>query len=139
MITRALAGFLCLEVLVVAAGLTACAGEDSGSGGGAPGLPTTVPSTPVDQIGSWDDGSQTFARTYHIRPPGQTYGTGDGSSWTNAYADLPENLERGARYLLASGDYDQTTPQGDEPYTDYTFDDAEDGDGFIAACCWSDL
>jgi hypothetical protein len=101
-------------------------------GSGGHGLPAAVPATPVDQIGAWDDGGTAFAKTYHVRPPGRTYGTGDGSSWTNAYADLPAQLERGARYLLAAGDYDETIPQGDEPYTDHSFADPENGEQFIA-------
>jgi hypothetical protein len=48
----------------------------------------------------------SFNQTLFVRPPGSTYGTGDGSSWTNAFSDLPENLVRGTKYYLASGNYD---------------------------------
>ncbi len=47
----------------------------------------------------------TFSQTFYIRPPGAVYGTGDGSSWTNAFSELPENLVRGAKYYFASGTY----------------------------------
>jgi len=39
-------------------------------------------------------------------------GRGDGTNWTNAFTALPEELERGAVYLVADGSY-----------PDYTFDD----------------
>ena len=99
---------------------------------GQANVPPPPTPTPVGDIGAWDDGSQTFAHTFYVRPPGQSYGTGDGSSWTNAFSDLPSRLVRGAKYLVASGEYDEATPQGDEPYDDHTFDDPEDGEQFIA-------
>jgi len=47
-------------------------------------------------------------------------GTGDGSDWTNAYDDLPTQLERGATYYIADG-----------AYGGYTFDDPENGTQYI--------
>jgi hypothetical protein len=43
-------------------------------------------------------------------------GSGDGSSWSNAYPELPPELERGHAYFVATG-----------AYPEYTFDDAPDG------------
>ena len=93
---------------------------------------TPIPPMAIDQIGGWDTGSPTFTSTFYVRPPGQTYGTGDGSSWTHALADLPKSLTRGAMYYVAAGDYDETVPDGDTPYDDHVFDDPEQGDQFIA-------
>lgn len=56
-------------------------------------------------VGAWDRTYPGFTRVYCVRPPGRTYGTGDGSRWTHAFAGLPERLERGAKYYLASGEY----------------------------------
>jgi hypothetical protein len=65
-----------------------------------------APSGPPDEaVGSWDAEPRRFARDLHVRPPGGTYGRGDGSDWSNALAGLPASLERGTRYLVASGEY----------------------------------
>ena len=127
MLVRTLAAAGPIGAMTLFGALTSC-GNDAARGT----RDSEVDSTAVDDIGAWDNGKQEFAKTYCVRPPGPTYGAGDGSSWTDAFADLPEELERGARYLVASGNYDETAPQGDEPYTDYAFDDREDGDQFIA-------
>jgi hypothetical protein len=63
----------------------------TGGGGGSP--PSTLGPTP------------SYDATYCVRPPGTTYGAGDGSTWSDALSGIPEDLERGARYLIASGDY----------------------------------
>lgn len=73
--------------------------------------------------------SYSFSQSFYVRPPGATYGTGDGSSWTNAFSDLPENLTRGAKYYLASGNYD--TGDFEEGYAWQTFDDGEADGLFI--------
>jgi hypothetical protein len=112
-----------------AAWLVGCGGS---SDRGEATIPPLPPPTPVGDIGAWDDGSQSFSQTFYVRPPGQSYGTGDGSSWTNAFSDLPPSLVRGAKYFVASGEYDEVTPQGNEPYVDHSFEDPEDGDKFIA-------
>jgi hypothetical protein len=44
-------------------------------------------------------------------------GSGDGSTWADAFTDLPATLERGAAYMV-----------GDGSYAGYTFDDPESGD-----------
>ncbi|MBN1609636.1 MAG: right-handed parallel beta-helix repeat-containing protein, partial [Polyangiaceae bacterium] len=127
MFMRTLSAARAIGAMALFGGLTSCGNRD------AKGTPDAEgDSMPAEDIGAWDDGKQQFAKTQYVRPPGRTYGAGDGSSWTDAFADLPEELERGARYLVASGNYDETTPRDDEPYTDYTFDDREDGDRFIA-------
>lgn len=66
----------------------------------------------------------SYATTYHVRPPGQDYGTGDGSSWTNALSGIPEELERGARYLLSAGQFV-------DPGGGFTFDDPVAGEEYI--------
>jgi hypothetical protein len=47
-----------------------------------------------------DAGAQN---TYYVKAGGA--GTKDGSSWANAYSDLPGTLVRGATYYMASGTY----------------------------------
>lgn len=85
--------------------------------------------TPVDDIGSWDAEPHTFSETFHVRPPGEVYGAGDGSSWTNAFSGLPDELIRGARYLVAAGEY------YDGPWSDrffhHVFDHATEGEQYI--------
>jgi hypothetical protein len=127
MLTRTRAAAGALGAMALFGAMASCGKADSNGGRGSGSN-----SMPAEEIGAWDDGKQEFTNTYCVRPPGQSYGAGDGSSWNDAFADLPEELERGARYLLASGNYDQSTPEGDEPYTDYAFDDPEDGERFIA-------
>ena len=46
--------------------------------------------------------------------------SGNGSDWTNAYGNLPENLTRGDTYYMADGSYGS-----------YTFDDANSGTQII--------
>ncbi len=67
--------------------------------------------------------SHTFTQTFYVRPPGQYYGNGDGSSWANAFSDLPETLTRGAVYYLASGNYDVEAVS--QYYVWHKFDDPE--------------
>ena len=55
---------------VLIAGPVSCGGNEDPEGSN--GLPAAIASTPVDQIGEWDDGSQTFTKTFHVRPPGGT-------------------------------------------------------------------
>lgn len=60
-----------------------------------------------------------FAQSvYYVRPGAS--GSNDGSSWTNAYTQLPASLKRGATYYLADGSYGS-----------YTFDDPASGSSFI--------
>jgi hypothetical protein len=84
---------------------------------------------PSEPVGRWDETPQTFSRTFHVRPPGATYGSGDGSSWTNAFSGLPEDLVRDAKYYVASGEY------YDGPWADrffqYEFDDPLSGEQSI--------
>lgn len=115
--------------LVSALALASGCSSDPDRGGET--SPTPTPSTPVGDIGAWDDGSISFSQTFHVRPPGASYGTGDGSSWTNALSDLPATLVRGARYLVAAGQYDEATVVGDEPYVDHSFEDPEQDELFI--------
>jgi hypothetical protein len=82
----------------------------------------------VGEIGAWADALPAFSTTYHVRPPGGSHGAGDGSSWTDALSGLPGKLERGARYLIASGDYYEGPP--DDGYH-RELDDPEQGELFI--------
>jgi hypothetical protein len=68
-----------------------------------------------------------FSRGDVLLAPGDSYyvregatGLGDGSDWTNAYTELPVDLERGTTYYLADG-----------TYPIYTFDDPLDGEMYI--------
>lgn len=82
----------------------------------------------VDQIGMWEQHDPVFDTTYYVRPPGQTYGIGDGSSWEDAFSGLPEVRVRGARYLFASGEYFEPAAGLVE---NYVFDDPDDSERFI--------
>ncbi len=86
-------------------------------------------SVPVAEIGQWDNSPYNFSQTFYVRPPGAVYGIGDGSSWENAFSSLPENLIRGAKYYLASGDYD--TGPFEEYYEYHSFKDDEVADLYI--------
>jgi len=80
---------------------------------------------------TWGEADELpFAVEYHVRPPGETYGIGDGSSWTDALSDLPAELERGARYYLASGTYYAGAAEAYDVY--HRFADPEAGDEYIA-------
>ncbi|MBF0227743.1 MAG: hypothetical protein HQK76_20025 [Desulfobacterales bacterium] len=72
---------------------------------------------------------RSFSMIFYVRPPGQTYGTGDGSSWSNAFSNLPKNLIRGSKYYMAFGDYDLG------PFTTYyeyhSFNDPEEDELYI--------
>lgn len=71
----------------------------------------------------------SFTHSFYVRPPGATYGSGDGSSWSNAFTNLPENLIRGARYFLAAGNYD--IGEASKGYVWHKFNDEENEDLFI--------
>lgn len=105
-------------------------GEDSGTQTENEG--PDVASDEVDaeyaQTGAWEATVPRFTATYYVRPPGQTDGIGDGSSWENAFPGLPEVRVRGARYLFAAGDYHVT---GSERVETYVLDDPEAGEAFI--------
>ena len=92
-------------------------GGASGTGGGTAATGGGAPA-PVGP-------SPTYDTTYHVRPPSQTYGASDGTSWENAFSGLPDELERGARYLIASGDYRT------ESHETVEFDDAPDAEVYI--------
>ena len=62
--------------------------------------------------------SNAFATVYYVRA-GAT-GDDTGLNWDDAYTQLPEDLERGATYYIADGEY-----------SSYTFDDEEDGEKYI--------
>lgn len=55
---------------------------------------------------------------YYINPSAS--GNGDGSNWTNAFTAIPDNLERGAIYYVADGNYGSVT-----------FDDDAHGEKYI--------
>ncbi len=85
---------------------------------------------PVDEVGAWDAQPHTFSRTYHVRPPDETYGTGDGSSWTNALSGLPPALERDAKYFVAAGDY-YDGPYDDDRFFQVEFEVPHDGERYV--------
>jgi hypothetical protein len=69
--------------------------------------PTATPTPITDQ-----------KKVYYIRQGAN--GANDGADWINAYTKLPDVLERGATYYIASG-----------TYPSYKFDDPEIGDSYI--------
>ena len=102
-------GILIFCILV--SSLSGCGGGGKGKGnhdggGASPGLPSDDPIIPE-------------GKAFYIRL-GAT-GANDGSDWNNAWTELPDVLERGATYYIASG-----------TYPSYYFDDPEDGDTYIA-------
>jgi hypothetical protein len=80
------------------------------------------------QTGEWEKSIPDFEATYHVRPPGETYGASDGSTWQDAFSGLPEVRERGARYLFAAGDYFDPSLDRVE---NYVLDDPDDEDRYI--------
>ncbi|MBN1772283.1 MAG: right-handed parallel beta-helix repeat-containing protein [Deltaproteobacteria bacterium] len=94
-----------------------------------PGTPIGEDPGEPEPVGAWDEVPRAYSRTLHVRPPGATYGAGDGSTWADALSGLPGTLERGTRYLLAAGDY------YDGPWPDrffqLEFETPEDGDRFV--------
>ncbi|MBN2528993.1 MAG: right-handed parallel beta-helix repeat-containing protein [Deltaproteobacteria bacterium] len=112
---RLLAAFLILST-------TACGKNES---------PFNGSSSDDDQeafIANWVQTIGTPSQDLYIRPPGQVYGNGDGSSWENAFAGLPETRVRGARYFFAAGDYfDQSLGRVEN----FVLDDAVQGELFI--------
>ncbi len=65
-----------------------------------------------------DTANKKSKSQYHVRA--DATGANDGSNWTNAYTELPDDLERGSTYYIASG-----------TYSSYTFDDAVSGSLYI--------
>lgn len=116
----------CCALAALFLGLVACSStEDSsgsgGSGGGAGGGAAASGGAPPTPAGP----TPTFAVTYHVRPPGSVYGSGDGTTWEDAYSGIPDTLERGARYLVATGDYRTAD------HATLELDDAPDGEQYI--------
>ena len=107
------------RALAIALLLAACGGDDdargsSGDGGGGGdgdgSTPGPADASPIDC---------TEVVCHYVRAgadPG-----GDGSDWSQAFAELPDELERGQVYYLAPGDY-----------PGYRFDDTASGDEVIA-------
>ena len=117
------------SVHFIAAGLLilwfiGCGREESGT---FPGGATE--DNEVSLIGAWLSEEIAYTDTRYIRPPGQVYGSGNGSSWDNAHSGIPAQLERGTQYWLASGDYYIEDPVADDPV--YEFDDDDTGAAFI--------
>ena len=105
--------------------LAQCGGsDDSSSGNVGSGEDDDV----VDQIGAWASSLPEPSVTFCVRPPGETYGAGDGSSWSDAFAGLPEQRVRGARYYFAAGEYH--VPDTGQVET-YVLDDPDEGDQMI--------
>jgi len=115
--------------------LAACSGESNEGSGGATVTPTGVGGGTGGTGGTTSTGGAGGAgggggslpiptdcsavSCYFVRSDAS--GTADGSDWTDAFLELPDDLERGAVYLVADGDY-----------PDYTFDDEVDGDQLIS-------
>jgi len=101
-------------------------GESSGSGGsksgGSSGSGGSKDGGSIGDKGggSGDDkGDKPSPRnTYYIRQGAG--GTNNGIDWNNALTELPDVLERGATYYIASG-----------TYPSYKFDDPEQGNAYI--------
>ncbi|MBN2191319.1 MAG: right-handed parallel beta-helix repeat-containing protein [Polyangiaceae bacterium] len=93
---------------------------------------TPIGATPIAtaEIGAWVRELPAFDQTLYVRPPGQTYGAGDGSSWTDAISGFPAELARGTEYLFAAGDY-YDGPYGDDRYFQHEFVEAEAGSAYI--------
>jgi hypothetical protein len=87
------------------AGAAGGTGGVGGSGGAGGGQPTITDCSAVTCF---------FVRS-------DATGAGDGSDWTDAFLELPDDLLRGAVYLVADG-----------TYPGYTFDDEVDGDQLIS-------
>jgi len=65
-----------------------------------------------------DDGGLISKVIYYVHS--EATGSNDGSNWTNAFNELPPDLERGATYLIADG-----------TYAGYDFDNPETGSDII--------
>lgn len=101
----------------------------AGCRGASPHIGGGKDDTLVGEIGLWEHAPPQFSEAFYVRPPGQTYGVGDGTSWDNALPGLPEELVRGARYYLAAGDYYEGPPS--DRYHSHVLDDPEDGERVI--------
>lgn len=91
------------------------AGGRRGAFGGTAAAPALLPASSP---------TPTYDATYCVRPPGATYGAGDGTSWDAAFSGLPPALERGARYLISAGDFR-------DPGGPRALEDPLDGEAFI--------
>jgi len=119
-------GWICL-VATLGLGLGLLAG--AGCRGPSPHIGGSADDSRVEEIGIWNQTYVQFTEAYYVRPPGQSYGVGDGSNWSNALSGLPEDLVRGARYFLAAGDYYVGPPP--DRYHAHVLDDPEDGERVI--------
>jgi len=100
----------------------------AGCGGDDPHVGSAADDELVEQIGVWEQHTPVYDTTYYVRPPGQSYGLGDGSSWEDAFSGLPDARTRGAQYLFASGEY--FDPSADR-IENYVFDDPDPSEQFI--------
>lgn len=95
--------------------------------------PSPFPGSAADDAAMPDTGAWAAElvepeTAFYVRPPAGTYGSGDGSSWANAFSGLPEQRVRGALYYFAAGDYfDESLGR----IENYILDDPESGEEFI--------
>ncbi|MBU1221835.1 right-handed parallel beta-helix repeat-containing protein [Myxococcota bacterium] len=78
--------------------------------------------------GQWIADLETPSNIFYVRPVGSVYGSGDGSSWDNAFSGLPAVRQRNSIYYFASGEYFDESLDRIE---NYIFDDADAGEEFI--------
>jgi hypothetical protein len=95
-------------------GGTAGAGGASGTSGAPSGGGGTGGSSGGGAGGSGGTPTECNGNCHYVRADAS--GANDGSSWDDAYSELPEELVRGHVYFVAAGDY-----------PGYTFDDADAG------------
>jgi hypothetical protein len=98
---------------------------DDPSGGPSTGLGDDDGVAAGEGVGLWQGDVPEFAHALHVRPPGEQYGSGDGTTWTDALSGLPAALARGTQYFVAAGAYD--VGEAGEYYEMHAFDtpDAE--------------
>jgi hypothetical protein len=126
---------LCRYLLIGATLLIACSDDadgtggsttgDTTTGGGAGGASTTGAGGDVGSGGNGGAGGSpvmpvdcSTVTCYYVREAADPDGAG--TDWATAFVSLPEELERGAVYLVADGSYPS-----------YTFDDPNDGEETI--------
>lgn len=103
--------------------LASC-GNDSGS----PYPGGVADDDAMPETGAWVEDLTEPQIAFYVRPPTDSYGSGDGSSWENAFSGLPEQRVRGALYYFSSGDFfDESLDRVEN----YVFDDVEDEESFI--------